>query len=283
MTSADLSGARDDQHLVQLWLAQRPTSTARVYGPVAEYFLRALGQGSIRDVDASQLITWAEGLPGEPATRARKVSTVKSLLTFAWRTGYCVHNVGRVLRCVRVPSKVHERILEEPELKVLLRSASSGRDKAFARLMFASGCRISELVNLRWLDLAQPGRISVIGKGQKTRTIVVPQKVLDEVLALKPGGATLTDPVFCSKRRPGRKLNVRDARQIIYRARNKAGTVRKCFPHMLRHTHASMALEGGCKLHVLRDSLGHANISTTSTYLHARPTEGSSQFIELED
>jgi integrase/recombinase XerD len=280
VSGVDLSGARDDAHLVQLWLAQRPASTARVYGPVADDFLRTLG-GSVREVDAAQLIQWAEGLPGEPATRARKVSTVKSLLTFAWRTGYAVHNVGRVLRCVRVPSKVHERILEEPEMKLLFAAATEGRDRAFLRLMYASGGRVSELCKLRWVDLHQPGRMSVLGKGTKVRTLTVPQRVLDEVLKLKPQGATLADPVFTSKRKPGLALGVRDARQIVYNTRRRAEQDRRVSPHWLRHSHATHALDHGCKIHVLQQSLGHANVSTTSVYLHVRPNQGSADYLDL--
>ena len=281
MPSADLSGARDDAHLIQLWLAQRPESTQRVYRAAIDAFLVALQGATLRDLDAAQLISWAEGLVGEPATRARKVSTVKSLLTFAWRTGYTVHNVGRVLRCVKVPSKVHERILEEPEMKGLFEAASPGRDRAFLRLMYVSGARISELVKLRWVDLAQPGRMSVLGKGSKVRTLVVPQAVLNEVRALKPQGAELTAPVFTSKRRPGVALGLRDAREIVYRARRAAQQDRRVSPHWLRHSHATHSLDHGCPIHRLQHSLGHANVSTTSVYLHVRPNEGSADFIKL--
>lgn len=281
MPALDLSGALDDGHLVTLWLAQRPESTRRVYEPVAQDFQLALKGASIRDVDAATVIGWAEQLEGEPSTRARKVSTVKSLLTFAWRTGYTVHNVGRVLRCVKVPSKVHERILEEPEMKELFAAASPGRDRAFLRLMYVSGARISELVTLRWVDLGQPGRMTVLGKGKKVRTLVVPQAVLNEVRALKPQGAELTAPVFTSKRAPGSPLDVRDAREIVYRARRAAHQDRRVAPHWLRHSHATHALDHGCPIHRLQASLGHANVSTTSVYLHVRPNEGSSDFIKL--
>ena len=283
MPSLDLSGATSDTHLVSLWLAARPESTLAVYRPVAEDFLSTLDgrEGGLRVLTAAEVIEWAERLIGEPATRARKVSTIKSLLTFAWRTGYTVYNVGKALRCVKVPSKVHEKILEEPEVKALFQGATQGRDHAFIRLMYASGARVSELCGLRWVDLAQPGRMSVLGKGSKVRTLVVPQKVLDEVKTLKPQGAALQDPVFTSKRSPGRALCVQDARAIIYRARNKAGVNDKASPHWLRHSHATHALDHGCKIHVLQQSLGHANVSTTSVYLHVRPNQGSADFLDL--
>jgi len=280
----DVSGARDDAHLQALWLAQRPASTARVYGPVADAFLVWLlvhGKSTVRDTTAALVIGWAEQLAGEPATRARKVSTVKSLLSFAWRTGYTQFNVGRALRCVKVPSKVHERILEEPECKALFAAAQPGRDRAFLRLMYCSGARVSELVKLRWIDLAQPGRMSLLGKGQKVRTLVVPQKVLDEVLALRPAGVELEAPVFTSKRRPGVALNVRDAREIVYRVRRRAGQDRRVSPHWLRHSHATHALDHGAPIHLVQQSLGHANVATTSVYLHVRPAKGSATYIDV--
>lgn len=281
MTAADLSGARDDSHLVSLWLAQRPESTRRVYEPVADDFRVALKGQSLREVNAATVIAWAEQLGGEPATRARKVSTVKSLLTFAWRTGYAVHNVGRVLRCVKVPSKVHERILEEPEMRALFTAASPGRDRAFLRLMYASGARVSELCKLRWVDLAQPGRVTVLGKGQKRRTLVLPEHVRAEVLALRPQGVSHEAPVFTSKRRPGRALDPREARQIVYRTRERASQDRRVSPHWLRHSHATHALDHGAPIHLVQQSLGHANVSTTSVYLHVRPNRGSAEYLDL--
>ncbi len=281
LVNRDLSGATSDQHLVALWLAARPPSTERVYRPVADAFLVALQGISLREATAAQAIEWAERLEGEPSTRARKVSTIKSLLTFAWRTGYSLHNVGRVLRCVKVPSKVAERILEEPEMKGLFAAAPAGRDRAFLRLMYYTGARVSELVKLRWLDLAQPGRMTVLGKGSKVRTLVVPQVVLDEVRDLKPQGVPLTAPVFTSKRSPGDALGVRDAREIVYRARRRAEQDRRVSPHWLRHSHATHALDHGAPIHLVQQSLGHANVSTTSVYLHVRPNQGSATYIKL--
>ena len=290
MAYTDLSGATDEGHLVNLWLAGRPASTLAVYRPVAEEFLRTLQDrpGGLRVVTVAEVVRWVEGLAGEPATRARKVATIKSLLTFSWRTGYVLHNVGRAIQCVKVPSKLHTRFVEEPAIKALF-AAASGRDRVFLRLMYYSGARLKELCMLTWRDVAQPGRVSLLGKGSKTRTVVVPLKVLDEVLVLKPRGAAPSDPVFCSKRDPREPLGVRDAREIVYSARDKVlddptskGLVpENMSPHFIRHTHSVHAIDGGAPLHVLQHSLGHASLSTTSVYLHVRPNEGSATYLKL--
>jgi integrase/recombinase XerD len=277
--SIDLSGAVDDAHLVALWLAARPESTVLVYRPVAEAFLKSL-EGGLKVTTVAEVVRWFEGLTGEPATKARKVSTIKSLLSFAHRTGYTVYNVGRALRCLRAPSKLHERIVEEPGIQAMFHVTPPGRDHAFLRLMYCSGARISELCKLRWIDLAQPGRISFLGKGAKTRTIIVPQPILDEVLSLRQGASSMA-PVFTSMRTPGAALDVRDARNIVYRARDRAHENTRLSPHWLRHAHATHALDHGAPIHLVQQSLGHSNVSTTSAYLHVRPNKGSSTYLVL--
>jgi integrase/recombinase XerD len=275
MPHLDLSGATSDEHLVKLWLSARPESTIRVYARVAKSFLSRI-PGSVKTVTVADVVAWMDTLGGAPATRAREVSTVKSLLSFAWRTGYCIYNVGRALRCVRVPSTLHEKLVEEPVVKHVISEATLGRDQAFVRFMYASGVRISEACRLRFIDIGH-GRVTVLGKGTKTRTVMVPQPVLDDLLALRRPEDDAYAHVFRSYR--GRPLGVRDARDIVYRAAQKAET--KLAPHWLRHAHASHSLDGGCPIHVLQQTLGHANVSTTSKYLHAKPNAGSSQYLKL--
>lgn len=271
MARTDLSGAVDDDHLVRLWLAGRPNSTIRVYKPVAHRFLTVLGK-TVREATVADIIEWFEALTGATATIARRVSTVKSLLTFAWRTGYSLFNVGRVLKCVKVTDKLHERIIDEANVKALVDAAPEGRDRALVRLLYVGGLRISEAIALRPIDLGV-GRVTVLGKGSKARTIVVPETVLGPLRALCTNDPYA--PIFQSYR--SKPLGVRYAREIIYQAARKAGI--KAWPHLFRHCHASHSMDRGCPLHLLSKSLGHANISTTSRYLHVQPNEGSSQYL----
>lgn len=271
MGTTDLSGALDDEHLVRLWLAGRPDSTVRVYKPVAHRFLVVLGK-TLREATVADVIAWFEALTGATATIARRVSTVKSLLTFAWRTGYALFNVGRVLKCVKVTDNLHERIIDEAQVKALVDAAPEGRDRALVRLLYVGGLRISEAVALRPIDLGA-GRVTVKGKGSKSRTIAVPETVLGPLRALAS-----VDPyklLFQSYR--SKPICVRYAREIVYQAAEKAKI--DLSPHWLRHAHASHALDHGCPIHVLQKGLGHANVSTTSRYLHVRADQGPSQYL----
>ncbi len=272
---ADFSGVASDVELVGLWLAGRPASTVAVYTPVVEAFLARVNK-PLRDLTAADCIAWQESLVGAEATRARWTSTVKSLLSFAWRTGYTTVNVGRILRCVKVADRLHEKAIEEEAVRALIGAADPGHDRTLVRLLYTAGLRISEAVGLRYIDLGK-GRITVLGKGHKIRTIVVPEALVDDLRTMRTPGEPPTALVFRGKR--GGALNVRDAREIVYRAAEASGLTLS--PHWLRHAHASHALDHGCPIHVLTASLGHANVATTSRYLHCQPNKGASQYLNV--
>jgi integrase/recombinase XerD len=71
----------------------------------------------------------------------------------------------------------------------------------------------------------------------------------------------------------------RNARQVIGKAADEAAL--EMSPHWLRHSHASHALDNGAPIHLVQQGLGHENVSTTSLYLHARPNDGASRFLEI--
>jgi len=269
----DYSGVQTDDDLVTLWLADRPASTVSVYAPVAQEFLSHVNK-PLRDLTAADIIAWRESLEGADRTKARKVSTVKSLLSFAWRVGYTSVNVGRILRCPKIAEDLHAKLLDPEHVRALLEAAPIGHDRLLVRLLYTAGLRISEAVTIRYLDLGR-GRITVLGKGHKTRTIVVPESLVEDLRTMRLPDESPKARVF--KGRRGGPLNVRDAREIIYRAAEASGLALS--PHALRHAHATHSLDGGCPIHVLMTSLGHSNIATTSRYLHVHPDKGASQYL----
>jgi integrase/recombinase XerD len=106
--------------------------------------------------------------------------------------------------------------------------------------------------------------------------VAVPKELLVELRSLRLQNEAETGRIFRTV--VGKPLSVRQARRIVSTAAME-GIGRPASPHWLRHAHASVALEKGCPLHVLRDSLGHASISTTSRYLGVRPGTGSGMWL----
>jgi integrase/recombinase XerD len=86
------------------------------------------------------------------------------------------------------------------------------------------------------------------------------------------------DAIFRS-RKGGGHLDASQVRRIVYAAAKKAGLEQKVSPHWMRHAHASHALDRSAPIHLVQATLGHASVSTTGRYLHARPTESSSFYL----
>jgi len=273
------SGATSDEHLVDLWLLGRAEQTQRTYRMDAANFLAALGK-PLHTATVADVGEWIVNLTGSDQYRARRLISIKSLLRFAYDTGYHVFNVGEVIRVPRLKRRTHERIMSETVAKDMIGQAKPGRDHALLRLFLASGCRVSEAVGLNFADLGVsviPGMASVtfFGKGGKTRTVPVQQDVVSELKTLWREGDTLQSPIFKSQH--GRRLTVRSAQRIVERTRTEVAAS----PHWFRHCHSTTALKNGAPLHDLKNQLGHSNISTTDIYLHILGTYGSGQYIEV--
>src|SRR5207248_3577213 len=138
-----------------------------------------------------------------PATRARRIGAVKSLLSFGARNGLLPFNVGAALRVPPVKNVLAERILEENDVIRLIALEPDGRNHALLRLAYIAGLRISEICGLRWRDAkrraAGGGQITVFGKGGKTRAVMLPASMWRELVTLRRE-ALDEDPVFRSSK-----------------------------------------------------------------------------------
>lgn len=275
-------GAQDAK-LVELWLSMKTSAhTRRAYAADAAGFLAFLKK-PLSWVTLTDLQAWAELLGQgslKPATQNRTLTAVKSLLSFAQETGYLPFNVGAAVKLRPNRDGLAQRILEESEVARLIDAAPAGRNRVLLKLLYVSGVRVSEICGLKWCDVLprqEGGQITVFGKGGKTRTVLLKPKVWQQLLSIQ-GEAKAVDPVFRS-RKGGGPLDVSRVRRIVYAAAQKAGLEQKVSPHWMRHAHASHALDRSAPIHLVQATLGHASVSTTGRYLHARPTESSSFYL----
>jgi integrase/recombinase XerD len=160
--------AATDSELVALWLHGRGPATTRAYQADAVAFLSHVGKplGAVTLGDVQGFVDTLAGLA--PASRVRKISAVKSLLSFAHRVGTVVFNVGAPLRLPPVKATLAERILAEAEVLRLIHTETDPRNATLLRLVYAAGLRISEVCGLCWRDLAardDAGQLTVMGKG----------------------------------------------------------------------------------------------------------------------
>lgn len=240
--------------------------------------LRAVGR-SLRTATLADIQGYVDTIEGAASTRARRIASMKSLLSFAYKTGYTQFNVGRVILSPKLPNNLAERIITEEQTIRMITAAKPGRDQTLVRLLYVAGVRVSEAEGLRWCHVHRRGdgaQITVHGKGGKTRHVLLTPTITRDLAAL-PGDAGDDDPVFLS--RTGKPLKARDMRNIISKTAKKAGITASVSPHWLRHAHASHALDRGAPIHLVQQDLGHASVATTSRYLHARPDDGSARFL----
>jgi integrase/recombinase XerD len=275
--------AESDDHLIDLWLHGRSRHTQRAYrsdvGRLLDAVVKPLHRVTLGDLQdfAGQLIE--SGL--QPPSVHRTMSAVKSLFAFGHRLGYLPFDVARPLRLPALRDGLAERILEETDVLRMIALERQPRNRAILLTFYAGGFRVSEISALKWSDLVRrdsAGQITVFGKGGKTRTVLMPESVWKALMSLR-GDANDDAPVFRSRK--GGHLDESQVWRIVRKASERAGIEKDVSCHWLRHAHASHALDRGAPIHLVQTTLGHASISTTGRYLHARPNDSSGNYLPL--
>lgn len=160
--------------------------------------------------------------------------------------------------------------LEEMFQVPKLNTALGQRDRLLLEMLYATGVRVSELVNIKVSDI-NGEEIKVLGKGNKERIVEFgdyAESILE--LYLKEGYKSLnvkkSEYLFLNNR--GGKLTTRGVRYILDNIINKTTIDKKISPHMLRHTFATHLLNEGCDLLTVQELLGHESLTATSIYTH---------------
>lgn len=268
--------------LVALWIHDLDPDTQRAYVGDVQQFVASTDVADLRDVQLGHLHGFEDALRdvgAAPATIARKLAAVKSLLTFAHRTGVLPVNVGAAKRLPKVGRDRAARYLQIEEVVRLFIAARADRDEALCRTLYYGGLRNAELAALTWPDVRDRdgrGLLSIHGKGGLWRPVLVPAALYAVLVRLR--GAGEGGPVFASTRGGGH-LTERGIHAIVARTARRAGLAGDVSPHWLRHAHVSHALDRGAPIHLVSATVGHGSIATTGAYAHARPNDSSALYL----
>jgi integrase/recombinase XerD len=273
--------AATDAELLALWLHGRPPATRRAYQADVAAFLTQV-EKPLRAVTLGDVQAFVDRLAAQaPTSRARRISAVKSLLSFAHQLGYVVFNVGAPIRVPAIKTRLAERIIDEADVLRLLHTEPNARNAALLRLIYGAGLRISEAAALRRRDLVardDAGQITVMGKGGKTRTVLLSPGMWGALAPLR-GDADPAAPVFRSAK--GGHLSAVQIHRLVKAAAARAGLPAAVSAHWLRHAHVSHALDRGAPAHLVQQTVGHASLTTTSRYAHARPNDSSARYLAV--
>jgi integrase/recombinase XerD len=278
-----VTNASCDHELILVWLGDKSNTTQVSYHSTVSKFIEFIAK-PLSEVKLEDLQLWERGLKArfKPTTVANKVLVIKSLFSFGVKTGYLTLNVGSFLKTPKAKETIAERILDLADVKGLIKyGVKNDRDRLLLSLMYGCGLRVSEVIGLTWNDLrshGDGGKATVFGKGSKTRMVLIPDKLWQQVKEFEKYHR-VNQYVFISRHHNQMERSV--VHRMIKRACKRAGIDPRASAHWLRHSHASHSLEAGCNLRLLQQSLGHASVTTTERYLHISPDAGSSQFIDF--
>ncbi len=288
-TLATLSPVDAQLKVIEMWLHGKATSSVAAYRRYVTRFLGFLGK-PLKEVTLEDLYDFAQSLTDlAPNTQKTYLSVVKSLISFAHKIGFIPFNVGSAMKLQKTADRLNERLLVQKEVQKLVQTTEQAdyrykgekqRDLLILKLLYCAGLRVSELVGLTWRNLTprrDGGQVTVRGKGDKIRSVLLPQYLWDEFMEYR-GGAVDGSPVFPS-RKGGGHLDRSQVNRIVEKAAQRAGLGKKVSPHWLRHAHATHALESGADIGLVQQTLGHDNVATTSKYLHVRPDASSAMFV----
>jgi len=275
--------AETDEQLIGLWLHGRAKGTQIVYTAAVKELMTFVAK-PLSTITLGDIQAFADRLEQQalrPATRQRKLATVKSLISFAHKLGYIPFDVAKPLHLPTSKDTLAERILDEGEVRKMLALEVNPRNHVLLVLLYAAGLRASEICGLTWKDLqsrTEGCQVNIFGKGSKTRTILLPASVFHQLKELRRGAAD-DQPIFRSRKKG--HLRPMQVWRIVVKAAQRAGISKAVSTHWLRHSHASHALDRGCPISMVQRDLGHSSVATTGKYLHARPSDGSANYLSL--
>lgn len=174
-------------------------------------------------------------------------------------------------------------VLSKGEVKRLLESAPSLRDKLILGLMYGMGLRVSEVASLRFRDLDFDRKIVFVyqGKGRKDRQVILPTVFLSTLQELAKHSPR--DAYLFASGKVGKHISPRTIQRIMKRAVEIAKISKHATPHSLRHSFATHSFESGCDIRDIQKWLGHANLDTTTIYLRvAKPANNERRKTPLD-
>lgn len=208
------------------------------------------------------------------ATVTRAMASVKSFYTCLQKTGYAGSNPARGIATAKVERKLPE-VLTGKEVDLFLEQPSCTdlkgyRDRAMLELLYATGIRVSELINLQMGDVNLGGGfLRCSSKGKERIIPLYPAAIRalnDYVKKIRPQLVDDPEQTVLFVNMNGEPMSRQGFWKLVKYYQEKAGIHKEITPHTLRHSFAAHLLENGADLHSIQEMLGHADISSTQIY-----------------
>lgn len=249
-----------EQHVIQL-KGLKP-KTSQNYRTTMRSFVRAIGDVPVEIITLETIILWKMDMDrrGQQDTSIRgNLIKMRSIMKFLHARGVKVIDTRDIdLPKIRKKKPVW---LDYEEVKCIVEAAKNPRDTAIIAMLFSTGCRISELLNLNVEDVRINDEPMVCGKGDKYRPVYIDKharRYLDIYLLTRKDNFA---PLFLSGQRA--RITVARVEQIIHECTMRAGIDKRVTPHTFRHSTITDYMKNGAPMAYVQKMAGHSNIKTT--------------------
>lgn len=242
---------------------------------------RTIAKLTIRDL--SDYAAWLHGKKLAPASIARHIVSLKVFFRYLQLEAVLEENLAELLGSQKLWERV-PKVLSHQQINRLFEMPGKNdpywrRDRAMLELLYATGCRASELSNMRLRDMHLDECYCLCrGKGDKERMVPLGARAIQAVLAYlehergKLAAKNPSTPEWVLLSYRGHRLRRERIWELMKAYALRAGAPPEVSPHTLRHSFATHVLAGGADLRQVQEMLGHASIATTQLYTHVDPT-----------
>jgi integrase/recombinase XerD len=265
------------------------SNTISAYRLDIEKFFHYLStnQLSLENVTPEQLsfyVAWLRGMEntefkiGESSI-ARNIISIRSYFTYLAKE-HKFNNPSSNFKPPKIGKRLPKALTIDQVMSMLNIAGSdliSSRDKALVELLYATGARVSELINLNTLDIStadtQAGTTTTVklkGKGGKERVVPIGSfavaAVNDYLVRSRPSLLKVSTQKALFLNQRGGRLSRQSAWNLVAKAAERAGLSDQVTPHSMRHSFATHLLDGGADIRVVQELLGHSSVTTTQIY-----------------
>lgn len=281
----------EDRLILSGWTIGKADKTKIIYGKIAKAFFEFFPGLTVVKATPAHLTVFLKdaakrGL--KPTTLNLYRNTLSSLFKYAVKIRRMEHDPSLGVSNYRIQDNLHEKIMSLEQVQQMLFKTKRERDQLLIKVLFYLGLRAGEVVEIKMSDFMhrKDGVFLIVkGKGSKTRQAPIDDSLWRDIVKYSDRIELRSNHyLFSDEKDSSRKITTHSIWVAIRAIAVKAKIKPVPSPHWFRHTSATLAIEGGAHIHVVQARLGHASLSTTSKYLHAKASDGLSKYLpKLKD
>ncbi|MBP1924573.1 integrase/recombinase XerD [Sedimentibacter acidaminivorans] len=230
------------------------------------YVLKPVAQITVNDI-RRYFATIQSARDYSKVTINGKISILRSFFGTLYREEVIPKDPTVRIKNIKVDVKSLREHLTTEELEIIRNVCINIREKALIEFLYSTGCRVSEVVESRLIDINWDSNSLIVhGKGDKYRTVYFSVKCklyLKEYIQNRNGD---NESLFIGERSPYRSLTKAGLEKIVKKIASRTNIKKSISPHIFRHTFATLALQRGMDITIIQQLLGHSEINTTQIY-----------------